>query len=71
MRLEQKWTPDYPYCKMCGKESKSDTCSENCSNKLTSVRNAIENRKLTDKKGLKEWTPRMIRDFNNIQDIIG
>jgi len=71
MKLEQTWKPKNSYCIMCGTTTINDTCSATCSNKLTKIHDAIDNRIEMEKAGAKDWNNEMIIEFNKIQEIIG
>ena len=72
MRLEQTYVPDFKYCTYCGKETKSETCSEVCTMKLRAVQNAMESQKEHEKQtGFgKRWTDKTIRAYNSLMDML-
>lgn len=70
MKLEQHKIYE-DYCLMCGKDTKSDTCSSACSAKLTMLRCAINERKVIERSGLKLYNEHSIKEFNRIQNMLG
>ncbi len=65
--------PDYNPCVVCGKETKAETCSDRCMNKLSKLREAIRLRKSVEAMGdHRDENPlKQQRAFNRIQDYIG
>lgn len=70
MRFEQSYIPKEPYCLFCGKETKEETCSDNCSSRLTKLRFAIKERKEIEVLGLKIYDEQSIKKFNRIQAML-
>ena len=70
MRLEQTYLTKDPYCLMCGKYSKSETCSDNCEKKLSMLRFIIKERKEIEKTGLKRYDEHSIKKFRKIQEML-
>ena len=72
MKLEQIWQPDFKYCIYCGKETESETCSDEHENKITAIRNAVEGQKEDDKNrgsGV-AWIDKTIRAYNSLMEIL-
>ena len=71
MTLIQTWTPDYKFCLLCGKETKGESCSENCANKLDKISFAIEERKKDEQSGIRGWDQNALKIYSELQQIIG
>ena len=72
MTLTQTYSPDFPFCTYCGKETKSETCSGACTMKLRAVMNAVKSQKEHEKQtGFgKSWKDATIRKYNGLMDIL-
>ena len=71
MTLEQSYLPKSSYCIMCERDTKGETCSDTCRDKLEFLRSAIKQRIEDEKMGARVPDQKAVRDLNRIQDYIG
>lgn len=70
MKLDQSYIPKEPYCVICGEETKDETCSDICKDKLEFLRSTVKQRIKDEKDGVKQYNEKTIIQFNKLQDYI-
>jgi len=70
LNLPIPYTPNKPYCIICGNATEQETCMAMCANKLKALREAIRLRKSIEQMGITEYDERTIRSYNRIQSML-